>query len=305
MTHTSIESITLKEIDSARRLLIAFAHPDDESFGPGGTAIHYAKKQVAVHYVCGTRGEAGEVDSSHLAAGQTVADLRTQELRCAADILGFAGLHFLNYRDSGMEKSRDNQHPASLHQAPLTEVVEKITYLIRKIRPQAVLTFDPQGGYFHPDHIKMHQATTQAFHTAGDAAQFAHHSESGLLPYQPQKLYYTAFSHRMIKIFVKLLPLFGQDPAAFGKNKDINLERIVAIEAPITTRIKVSPYFELGQQAAACHTSQMENGPPNLPNIIQRMLSRYDTYTRIVPPFPTGTPRETDLFAGVSLKETD
>ena len=168
-----METIILKETDASRRLLVAFAHPDDESFGPAGTIIRYANRGVAVHYICATRGEAGHVDPELLEGYTSVADLRTQELMCAAGHLGLAGLHLLDYHDSGMEGAPENQNPASLYQAPLEEVVERITGLIRQIRPQVVITFDRTGGYFHPDHVKMHTATTQAFHAAGDPAEIS------------------------------------------------------------------------------------------------------------------------------------
>jgi LmbE family N-acetylglucosaminyl deacetylase len=294
---TDTESIIFKKEDSPQRLLIAFAHPDDESFGPAGTIIHYARRGVAVHYVCGTRGEVGTVDPDMLAGYSSLAELRTEELKCAAQPLGLTGLHLLNYHDSGMENSPDNQNPACLFQAPLEDVVEKITRLIRRIRPQVVLTFDPSGGYFHPDHIKMHQATTLAFHAAGDPERFAHQLDNGLMPYQAQKLYYTAFSRTVAKIMVKVLPLFGRDPTALGRNHDVNLKRIVQVEPAVTTKIKVASYYDARQQAAVCHGSQISIRS-QLPDFVNKWLSRHDTYTRVVPPFENGQ-LERDLFAGV------
>lgn len=299
MSTPETETITLKTVDTPQRLLVAFAHPDDESFGPAGTLIHYAQNNTAVHYVCGTRGEAGEVDPDLLKDYDSLGALRTQELLNAADHLGLSSIHFLNYRDSGMEGSADNDNPASLTQAPLEEVTEKIVALIRQIQPQVVITFDPQGGYFHPDHIKMHQATTAAFAAAGDASQFSHQLEAGLQPYQPQKLYYTAFSRGFIKVVVMLLPLFRQDPKAFGKNKDIDLKRIADIEQTVTTKLRVSPHYQLARKAAECHASQSSGGPGILPNLLQKWLRRFDTYTRIVPEFKRGEAIESNLFLGV------
>ena len=100
-------------------LLAVFAHPDDESFGPGGTLARYAAEGVQVYYLCATRGDVGEVDEALLTRNghATAADLRTQELMCAARALGLAGVEFLDYRDSGMSGSPENQHPASLYQS--------------------------------------------------------------------------------------------------------------------------------------------------------------------------------------------
>jgi LmbE family N-acetylglucosaminyl deacetylase len=300
--HT-IETIIFKERPAPQRLLVAFAHPDDESFGPAGTLIHYANQGAAVHYVCATRGEAGSVDEDVLQGYSSLAELRTQELCCAARTLGLTGLHLLNYHDSGMENTPANQNPDCLVQAPVEEVAEKITRLIRQIQPQVIVTFDPTGGYFHPDHIHMHKATTMAFHAAGDAARFPHHLEAGLTPYRPQKLYYTAFPRWFVKIVVAILPFFGQDPAAFGRNKDINLKRIAEIKQTVTTRIHVGAHFETSRKAAACHASQGPGGPDRLPKFISKWMARFDTYTRIAPPFDSHTGLEKNLFAGVNSEE--
>jgi LmbE family N-acetylglucosaminyl deacetylase len=300
MTTNAIESIILKQTNTDSTLLIVLAHPDDESFGspPVGTILHYAQAGVAVHYVCATRGEAGSVDAEHLAGFASVGDLRSHELRCAAQVLGLVSLHFLNYRDSGMENSPENQRPDCLVQAPLEAVAEKITALIRQLKPQVVLTFDPSGGYFHPDHIHTHKATTLAFHKSGDSAEFPQQLESGLTPYQPQKLYYTAFPRGFFRLVVKLLPLFGKDPTAMGRNKDINLKRIADLEQQITTKLRVSPYFATSRQAAACHASQVA-GVPKVPKFILKWLMRYEAYSRVFPSFRPGEAIERDLFVGI------
>ena len=139
-----------------RTILSVLAHPDDESFGMGGTLALYAKRGVDVHLVCATRGEVGEVSPEILEGFDSVSALRVNELRCAAGILGLKGVHFLDYRDSGMPGSEDNHHPLAMAAAPLDEVAAKVTHYIRKLRPQVVLTFDPIGGYRHPDHIAIH-----------------------------------------------------------------------------------------------------------------------------------------------------
>ena len=292
-----MQSIVFKEADVSRRLLVAFAHPDDESFGPAGTVVHYASQGVAVHYVCATRGEAGDVDPSLLEGYNSLAELRTAELRCAARPLGLAELHILDYRDSGMENAPENQDPTSLMQAPLQEVAERITRLIRQIQPQVVLTHDPSGGYFHPDHVKMHQATTLAFHSAADPHRFPHQLANGLDPFQPQKLYYVAFPRRLVKLAVRILPLFGQNPQAMGRNKDINIKRIAQVEQTVTTRIGIAPYFKARQQAARCHASQ-SSGSPSRFAFLGRWLLRFDMFSRAVPPFEKGRV-ERDLFAGI------
>jgi LmbE family N-acetylglucosaminyl deacetylase len=285
-------------LDAAKRLLIAFAHPDDETFGLAGSIILYASRGVAIHYICATRGEAGHVDPGLLQGYDSLAELRTQELACAAHQLGLSAVHLLDYRDSGMENAPENQHPSSLLQAPMDEVVERIVLLIRQIRPQVVVTFDRTGGYFHPDHVKMHQATTLAFHAAGDAARFPWQLGEGLLPHKPQKLYYTAFPQALARLAVKVLPLFGQDPAALGHNRDINLKRIAEERQVVTTKIGVSAGYEASQRAIRCYASQMPAGGDRVPGIVARWMFRHDRYIRAVPPF-TGEGIERDLFSGI------
>jgi LmbE family N-acetylglucosaminyl deacetylase len=297
-----MKSTILKDSSAARRLLVAFAHPDDESFGPAGTIVRYASRGVAVHYVCATRGEVGYADPKLLAGYGSVAELRMEELVCAAGHLGLTGLHFLGYVDSGMENAPENQNPACLFQAPMEEVVERITYLIREIRPQVVVTFDRTGGYYHPDHVKVHQATTLAFHAAGDPGQFPSQLDAGLSAHKPQKLYYTVFPQKSVKLLVKILPLFGQDPAAMGRNKDVNLKRLVDVEQAVTTRIRLAPFFEASQQAAQCYASQMSVGQNRFLNLIRKRMYRFDLYTRAIPPFEEDGVEE-DLFVGIAEEQ--
>jgi LmbE family N-acetylglucosaminyl deacetylase len=96
---------------------------------------------VEVHLVCATRGEAGEMDADCLEGFASIAERREHELRCAAEILGLAGVHFLDYRDSGMSGSPDNRHPQALAAAPCEEVAARIVRYIRELRPQVVITF--------------------------------------------------------------------------------------------------------------------------------------------------------------------
>jgi LmbE family N-acetylglucosaminyl deacetylase len=163
----------------------------------GGTLARYASEGVAVHLVCATRGEVGMVDPQLLQGFDSVAELRENELRCAAGNLGLAGVHFLDYRDSGMPGSPDNQHPQALAAQPVAQVAAKIIPFMRKLRPQVVVTFDPIGGYKHPDHIAIHKATVLAFQQASDPA-----IDDGQPPYQPAKLYYHVMSKRMLGLYV-------------------------------------------------------------------------------------------------------
>jgi len=297
---SGVQSSWQKPAASERVLLAVFAHPDDETFGPGGTLARYAAEGVDVHYACGTRGEVGMVDPDMLRDYATVGDLRWHELESAVKLLGLTGLHWLGYRDSGMPGSEDNRHPDALVQADHNVLVGRIVATIRALRPQVVITFDPCGGYGHPDHVSIHYATKQAFALAGDASQYSEQIAQGLTPFAPQKLYYAAFPRGMIKIAVRVLRLLGRDPAKFGRNQDINLAEIASWEEQtVTTRIDISRYLDVKQKASECHKSQ--SGPGGMfgwmPGPIRRRVLGAETFARAVPPVNGRVKLETDLFA--------
>ncbi len=294
-----IQSSWLKDAQGPRVLLAVFAHPDDETFGPGGTLARYAAEGVDVHYACATRGDVGTVDAELMQGFATVGDLRWSELQAAVKILGLTGLHWLGYRDSGMPGSEDNRHPDALVQADHNVLVGKIVAVIRALRPYVVITFDPCGGYGHPDHVSIHYATKKAFAVASDLAQYPEQVTQGLAPFAPQKLYYTAFPKRFLRFAVTGLRLVGRDPAKFGRNQDINLAEIASWDQQVTTRIDIARFLDIKQQASTCHKSQA--GPGGmfgwLPGPIRKRLMGAETFTRAQPPV-SGDPRqETDLFA--------
>lgn len=274
------------------------AHPDDETFGVGGTLARYAADGVSVYYACGTRGEVGSISPEYMQGYSTAGEVRWAELKCAGDILGLSGLIYLGYRDSGMPGSEDNRHPLALAAAPVAEVAGRVVKAIREARPQVVITADPIGGYRHPDHIAIHRATVAAFHVAGDTALYP---EAGP-GFQPQKLYYTVFSRRWLKLAVRLLPLLGQDPHRFGRNKDVDLAALTQVEFPVHAAVSLDKRaLRLRDSALACHASQAGSGPPfgALRRITRIIFGQRELYMRAYPPVD-GRRRETDLFQGVT-----
>jgi LmbE family N-acetylglucosaminyl deacetylase len=289
----------------ARRMLVSLAHPDDESFGMAGTIARYSNDGVDVRLICATNGDVGSADPEYMTGHATMAELRLEELRCAAETLGFSQLYAFGYRDSGMPGSADNAHPNSLHSADPAEVTSRVTAIIREFRPQVVVTFDPFGGYGHPDHLKMHVATTEAFSAAGDAERFPEQLVDGIEPYHPQKLYYMTFDRRLMKWAVRLMPLFGQNPRAMGRNKDIDFQQIADHAYPIHARINIGAVSEQAERARACHASQLNGfGRPGLLQWVQQLFVRQnvDTFMRAYPPVVNGHLRERDLFAGVEVE---
>ena len=280
---------------NGKTILAVLAHPDDETFGLGGTLALYARRGVSVQLVCATRGEVGEIDPEYREKLNSPACLRTQELRCAADTLGIDTIHFLNYRDSGMPGSPDNAHPQALAAQPIEKVAREVAHLIRQIRPEVVLTFDPIGGYRHPDHIAIQRATVRGFDLASDP-DFP--DPEGLAPFQPHKLLFHTMNRTFLKISVWVMRLIGQDPRQFGRNKDIDLVSLTEVDFPTHIKINFREVREVKAQAAACHASQggaaMNKGVRGL---VGRLFGGYnDTYMQAFPEPKEGDGIKKDLF---------
>jgi LmbE family N-acetylglucosaminyl deacetylase len=282
-------------VDRNKRLLAVFAHPDDESFGPGGTLAYYADQGVEVHLICATRGEAGDIPDEMSLNEKSIANLREKELRCAAEQLGLADVHMLDYRDSGMSGSPDNLHPNALAAAPVEEVSEKVATLIQKIQPQVIITFDPLGGYRHPDHIAIHHATLAAFNQLLESD-----GPKNLPETKPQKLYYSTFPKRGMRMILRVMPLFGQDPRKYGRNGDIDLTKILEQDFPIHASIDARSVGDQKARAGACHASQLSGSSrfSFLFRWLRTLGNKREAFMRAYPPAPAGL-KENDLFAGI------
>lgn len=279
------------------RLLLALAHPDDESFGSGALVGKLVAAGVEVHYICATKGDRGTIDQEYLDRYGSVAATRDAELDCASEKLGFKTVYKFGYSDSGMMGTPDNAHPDCLWQADEDVVTAKIVEVMRAVQPQVVLTFDPYGAYGHPDHIYMHRATTRAFHAASDPAQFP---ETGPA-FQPQKLYYTNISRSMVRLGIWIQRLMLRNPRKLGVNQDIDMIAILSHIPDAHARIDVGDYFDVWDAASACHASQGGGSGLMIPKWLRRLTFRHQTFTRVVPAPDPNAPLETDLFAGVTL----
>lgn len=288
-------TILSSEPHAQQSLLAIFAHPDDESFGPGGTLAKYAAAGVEVWLACATDGDAGTIDADMLGRWSTTAQLRAAELCCAAQALGLRGIDWYGYRDSGMAGSADNANPKSLFQAPMTQVIGQIVGSIRKHRPQVVICDNEFGGYGHPDHIKLHNATVEAFRAAADPAQYP----AAGAPWTPQRLYFTAFTPGLLKLLVRLMPLVGRNPRKFGRNGDIDLLQVVSWETPVHVRVDVRSHLATKEAASACHASQ--RGPQQslrgIPRFIMQRLMGFETFQQGFPVPQPGLAPAKDLFA--------
>ena len=235
-----------------KTILAVLAHPDDESFGLGGTLALYARRGYVTYLVCATRGEAGTVDPEYLKDFKDTAELRTAELNGAAKILGLREVFFLGYRDSGMPGTEENRHPEALINHTVDEIAGKVVEYIRELKPEIVVTFDPIGGYKHPDHIQIHKATVLAFENA-DNPSF--HPEAGG-PFKPRALYYQVFPRHVLRWMVRIMPLFGKDPTRFGRNQDINLRELAEVDFPVHVRVDITPVATIKEEAGRQHASQ-------------------------------------------------
>ena len=204
-------------------LLTVHAHPDDEASKGAPTVARYHAEGVHTVLVCCTGGEEGDLQNPALREpGQPfhgltpeeekakVAAMRPAELAASARIIGFDEVVMLGYRDSGMADTPPNEHPDSFHQADIDEAAGRLVAVIRRTRPQVVLTYgDDQRGYPHPDHLKVHDISLLAFDRAGDPDWYPELGE----PFQPSKLYYSAWSRaRMLTIHETMLRRDGKSP---------------------------------------------------------------------------------------------
>lgn len=165
-----------------RKLLVVFAHPDDETFICGGTLARYAREGVEITLVCATKGGMGRrMGKPPFATRESMPYLRERELTEACEHLGIKHLHFLGIRDKTVEYE-DVEHLAG-----------RIVQFIRLVKPDAILTFHERYGG-HPDHCAIGRAATLAFHLAGDANHFAEQLAQGITAHRPERLYFITWA---------------------------------------------------------------------------------------------------------------
>jgi N-acetyl-1-D-myo-inositol-2-amino-2-deoxy-alpha-D-glucopyranoside deacetylase len=295
------------ELSIPLTMMAVFAHPDDETFGIGGTMARYgADPEVRVVLVCATRGEAGEISDPKLATPERLGEVREQELRCACGLFGVDDLHFLGYRDSGMAGTPENGDPRALAMANAEEVVGRIAALIRRERPHVVVTHDETGGYGHPDHIAVHRHTTAAFAAAGDPAYCPEqacggHGESiaaGLDPHRPAKLYYTAIPRRYFRALIAKLQELGMPvPERLLQRRDAPWG---LPDEACTTDVPVVDYWDRKRAAMQCHATQLK--PDSffsvLPPDVARELQTHECFQLAVSTVGQDDGSH-DLFAGL------
>jgi LmbE family N-acetylglucosaminyl deacetylase len=220
-------------------LLLVHAHPDDEAISTGGVMMKAHDEGHRVVLVTATRGEVGEISNMDEATSRPrLAEIRTVELRRAGEILGVDRQEFLGYRDSGMRGTGDNDNPASFHQAPMDQAAERVAKVIGEERPEVVVTYDPTGTYFHPDHIKAHQVTNAAL------------DQLKAEGWEPRKLYWNGIPRSYIEMMKKRAAESGE-PSSFADIPGMGVP-----DELLTTIVDVGAYVDRKREAFRAHVSQ-------------------------------------------------
>ena len=278
----------------SRSILAVFAHPDDEAFGSGGTLAHYAAQDVYVALVCATRGEVGGIADPTLATLETLGTVREGELRCAAQALGLHDVILLDYRDSGMAGADTNNDARAFMNVPAEEVVAGLVGLIRRLQPRVVITFDPNGGYGHPDHIAIHRHTLAAVHAAGDPGRFLDQGP----PWQPSRVFYAVIPRGFFLEMREHMQASGIDTSQWERFEEQGV--VGWPDDQIHLTLDVTKSVDAKWAALHCHATQFGADNPwrRLPEeTIKQMMSR--EHFALAWPEPTPGQRLADLFDGL------
>lgn len=263
------------------KLMAVLAHPDDESLGTGGTLARYAAAGVETYLVTATRGERGWFGAPEDYPGpDALGQIREGELRAAAAVLGLREVALLDYKDGDLD------------QADPQEAIAKIVGHLRRVRPQVVITFAPDGAYGHPDHIAISQFATAALVAAADP-QYPGPEEQR--SHRVSKLYYRVSTREEMAVY----------QAAFGdlvmRIDGVERRAVAWEEWMITTRIDTTAYWRQVWQAITCHRTQLPGYGTlaQLPDEEHRRLWGVQTYYRALSLVNGGRRIERDLFEGL------
>jgi len=268
-------------------LLLVHAHPDDEAIATGGVMMKARADGHRVVLVTATRGEVGEIHNMDEASSRPrLGEIREKELETAARILGVNRGEFLDYRDSGMAGTADNENPSSFHMAPLNEAAGKLMTILHEEKPDVVVTYGEEGSYGHPDHVKAHYVTVAALD------QMLRASDS----WSPKKLYFPAIPQSLLDGFQEMMP------EEFRQQVESSTIQIIGTpDELVTTRIDVSDYVARKRDAFRAHVSQ--NDPNSFFATMQDQMYELafgTEYFALARGKPGMALPEDDLFAGIA-----
>jgi LmbE family N-acetylglucosaminyl deacetylase len=302
------------------------AHPDDEVVFTGGTLLLYHRRGVRTVVVTATGGEEGEIHDPDLdpdEARPRLRDIRIEELRRGAAVLEVDHLENLGYRDSGMDGTEANAHPDNFHNANFEEATRRLVALVRRYRPQIMITYDEFGSYGHPDHIQANKLTHAAFDRAGDPTYAPELGE----PWQPLKLYYTHWyeegferSREMYRERGLKWPWDDEEQKPDEDPEHQSTEEAIAeheqevaeaksggepekpkyVPPPTTTRIDVRALVPEKLKSALQHKTQFD--PEGLFNTVPEDIAPVmfgEEHYSLVKSHVDAPPEETDLLAGL------
>jgi mycothiol S-conjugate amidase len=272
------------------------AHPDDEASKGAGTIAKAHAEGVRTVLVCCTGGEAGDILNPAMDTEEVRArlhDVRMEELAEATRIIGYDEVLMLGYRDSGMPDTEANLDPDCFAQAPLDEAVGRLVQAIRAERPHVLMTYaDDQEGYPHPDHLRVHEISIEAFEAAGDPERYPELGE----PWQPLKLYYMLWSRaRVVAMHERFLALGLESPF------DEKWFERPSHDDRITTTIDIGDFMDVRPEALKAHRTQIDPTSAfwfGLPPDEARTVHPWDEYELARSLVDSPVP-EDDIFAGV------
>jgi mycothiol S-conjugate amidase len=279
------------------------AHPDDESSKGAAAMVRYVRAGVDVLVCTLTGGERGDILNKAMERPEiraNLADVRRAEMAKAREILGVRQ-QFLGFMDSGLPQG-DPLPPlpaGCFALEPLESAARPLVRAVREFRPHAILTYDEEGGYPHPDHIMTHRVSVEAFEAAADPDRYPDCGE----PWQPLKLYYFVSFHRA------KLTAIHQEMLARGLESPYTERLEQWVDQPdrrsheITTKVQCGDYFEIRDEALLAHATQVdpEGGWFTCPVDVQRAAWPTEDFHLARWVVDTDRP-EDDLFAGIREK---
>ena len=254
------------------RILFLSAHPDDETFGPGGTIAKYARLGYEIHLAVATRGEAGKPGDPPLTDQDHLGEVRSAELEAAAAVLGVARIHFLGFADG------------KLASVPREQLVESAVLVIRRVRPHALVAFGPDGVSGRMDHKVMCEVALAAYDRAGDSGWYPGHFRGGEhVPWTPFKLY-------QFELSLELLCAWNVSLHGVSEEK-------------LTTFIDTSADAETKVRAFGCHRTQHKDAERIMSRPGFREFLLRETYVLARTCLEGLLFPESDLLAGIPERE--
>ncbi|MFF1574072.1 mycothiol conjugate amidase Mca [Leifsonia sp. NPDC058292] len=279
------------------------AHPDDESSKGAATYAYYTSLGDEVMVVSCTGGERGDILNDQLPdlamARRDLAGLRRREMAAAQKVMGIQH-RWLGYVDSGMAREDGSLPAGSFASIPLETSAAPLVALVRSFKPHVMITYDENGGYPHPDHIRAHVVGVEAYRAAADPARYPEAGEA----WQVSKLYYDRImnSVRLDAVYDELLTSEPGSPLIEKLREMRDWMSARTFEA--TTRIPAGDFFDTRDEALRSHASQVAPDSPFFfwPNDVQRRAWPTEDFQLIDSKVNTQMP-ETDLFAGIEGAE--